>query len=331
MTELSKVLSSLGADECWHKHGTFKEHLIQVWRTLALWKQPQDVCRLGLFHSTYSNSFVNLALLQPNADRGILRELIGTEAEDLVHHFCIINRQELVFERCLKEGRVPPEGITMKHIRTQEPVHLSQSLVGTFLLLTIADYTDQWYGWQDNLLGNEDAGMKYEVQNARSLWPGSIKPGLWMSVMSRLARLVSQCDLPAMPPVFNGCSQILEAHNEVKARDLYWQAANGDSHDIEEAVPKLELAIELNPFAGEFHIVLAHCYLIKSRFSEGLAAVHAGLKLLIDWGTSYDKRMDWAAWIAWGRVLVIHGTDQTWPTDAWGIVNLGKVELSQAK
>lgn len=329
MTELSKVLSSLGADECWHKHGTFKEHLMQVWRVLALWKQPQDVCRLGLFHSTYSNSFVNLALLSPNADRGILRDLIGDDAEDLVHHFCIINRQELVFERCLKEGRVPAEGITMQHIRTGEPVHLSQSLVGTFLLLTIADYTDQWYGWQDNLLGNEDGLMQYKEQNAQSLWPGSSRPGLWMSAMSRLGRLVADCNLSAVPPIFENCTAILEAENEVKARDLYWQAANGERHDIKAAARDLEKAIELNPFAGEFHIVLAHCYLIESKFVEALAQAYNGIDLLVQWGTSYDKRMDWAAWIAWARVLVIHGKNQTWPTNAWGIINLGKVDISK--
>lgn len=26
------LLSKNGADECWHKHGTFKEHLFGTWR-----------------------------------------------------------------------------------------------------------------------------------------------------------------------------------------------------------------------------------------------------------------------------------------------------------
>lgn len=307
---------------------------MQVWRTLALWRQPQDVCRLGLFHSTYSNSFVNLALLKPNADRGVLREMIGSEAEDLVHHFCIINRQELIFERCLKEGKVPEEGITMKHIRTGEPVQLSKTLVGIFLLMTIADYTDQWYGWQDNLLGNEDGLMKYEHQNPSSLWPGSSKPGLWMSASSKMAQLVAQCGLTALPPIFDGCTKVLEAHDEVKARDLYWQAASGEgphANNITEAVKLLEQAIALNPFAGEFHLVLAHCYLIESRFEEALSAAQEGVKLLVQWGTSYDKRKDWAAWVAWGRVLAMHGKNKTWTTNAWGLINLGKVELSHER
>lgn len=123
--------------------------------------------------------------------------------------------------------------------------------------------------------------------------------------------------LLAVPPIFDNCTKILEAHAELKARDLYWQAASGENHDIKEAVKLLEQAIELNPFAGEFHIVLAHCFLIESRFEEALNEAQRGVKLLVEWGTSYDKRKDWAAWVAWGRVLAMHGKNKTWATNSW--------------
>lgn len=32
LPEYLEILSSHGADECWHKHGTFKEHLFGTWR-----------------------------------------------------------------------------------------------------------------------------------------------------------------------------------------------------------------------------------------------------------------------------------------------------------
>ena len=38
------VLSDRGADECWHKHSTFMQHLVGVWRSLTLF----SVC-LGRF------------------------------------------------------------------------------------------------------------------------------------------------------------------------------------------------------------------------------------------------------------------------------------------
>lgn len=59
-------LTERGAHQCWHKHGTFKQHLLGVWKVLALWEQPQALARCGLFHSAYSNSYVNLA----SEDRG---------------------------------------------------------------------------------------------------------------------------------------------------------------------------------------------------------------------------------------------------------------------
>ena len=81
---LIKLLRDHGAAECWHKHSTFLEHLVGVWRIMSLWEQSQDVARFGMFHSAYSNSFVNLAIFKPNADRQIVRDAVGTEAERLV-------------------------------------------------------------------------------------------------------------------------------------------------------------------------------------------------------------------------------------------------------
>lgn len=81
-----------GADECWHKHGTFKEHLFGTWRysvlptpspnfsscrILRLWGQSEAICRLGLFHSIYSNDYVNLAIFDCNQERDYLKDLLG--------------------------------------------------------------------------------------------------------------------------------------------------------------------------------------------------------------------------------------------------------------
>jgi hypothetical protein len=66
--ELPAMLEALrvsGAPEVWHKHGNFMTHLRGVWRMLAIWGQPAAVCRLGLFHSAYSNSFVSMVAHTP--------------------------------------------------------------------------------------------------------------------------------------------------------------------------------------------------------------------------------------------------------------------------
>lgn len=40
---LLELLFARSAGEDWHKAGTFKHHLLGVYRTLALWNQPREV------------------------------------------------------------------------------------------------------------------------------------------------------------------------------------------------------------------------------------------------------------------------------------------------
>lgn len=151
---LAAVLRAAGAGECWHKHGTFLAHLLDVHRILRLWGAPDAVARCGLYHSAYSNSYVNLAIFQPDTGRAHVAAVVGADAERLVHLFCVVPRQQLVHddllfhysdrdlvddlassEASLRDARrgvfddaqpwrrkiqrlLPPDGITVKHIRS---------------------------------------------------------------------------------------------------------------------------------------------------------------------------------------------------------------------
>ena len=140
-------LKSRGAHRCWHKHSTFLEHLLNTHNILQLWKVPQTSARMGLFHSAYSNSYVNLALLNPNniTERQLLQSWIGTDAEELVYLFCSIDRQALVVETLLKQGSIPTEGVTVPHLRHQgEEVHLSYETLRQLIVFTMADISDQY-------------------------------------------------------------------------------------------------------------------------------------------------------------------------------------------
>ena len=46
------------------------------------------MARCGLFHSAYSNSYVNLAIFKAGEDRDVVRNDCGSEAEDLIYKFC---------------------------------------------------------------------------------------------------------------------------------------------------------------------------------------------------------------------------------------------------
>ncbi|XP_075522353.1 uncharacterized protein LOC142555392 [Primulina tabacum] len=389
LPRLISVLRAAGAGECWHKHGSFLHHLLGVYRILKLWGAPDSVCLCGLFHSAYSNSYVNLAIFPPSsAGRDTVRGHVGDAAERLIHLFCIVPRQELIHDfllfkytdselvehlklseislKKINEGEeveeeecwrvklqslLPAQGINVKHIKTGEDVLVSRRVVAVFLLMTIADFSEQLFSFQDMLFENSDGRLEFTGNNTvLSLWPADGKPGLWMNSTSRMAaiytlivreeEMIKQMsgskyessprdeDLElVIPPVFEGCTRILDASEQIVARDLYWEAICSDGKMELEKVEELLLGcVEKNPFVGEAHIVLGQVYLGMKRFEAAEAAAQRGLRLIVEWGSPWDKRISWQGWIAWGRVLLMKAKENAWPDNPWGILNLGLVK-----
>jgi hypothetical protein len=390
LPSLVAVLRAAGAGECYHKHGTFLAHLLEVYRILRLWGAPDAVARCGLFHSSYSNSYVNLAIFQPDTGRDRVRAIVGAPAERLVHLFCVVPRHQLIHEDLLfhytdQELRdhlatsqaqsqapvdcdaaasteqeqpawrrklrslVPVDGMVARHIRTGEPVALSRRVVAAFLLMTVADFSDQYTDYQDELFGNEDGRLEFTGDNWAALWPGTGKPGLWVSAMSRVAalyNLIARDDQLLLqenkqqkvgdddalvgelvvPPVFEGCTRVLDPEEQKAARDLYWEAISGGGKRAAEGL--LRESIKRNPFVGEPWLVLAQVLLNEGggRYEEAAAAAARGVRLLLEWGSSWDKRMSWEGWVSWGRLMRDKAQRREWPRTAWGIINLGLVD-----
>ncbi|OVA07402.1 hypothetical protein BVC80_8825g9 [Macleaya cordata] len=389
LPSLVSVLRSVGAAECWHKHGSFFDHLLDIYKILKLWNSPNSVCLCGLFHSAYSNSYVNLAIFDPSTGRDTVRNHVGEAAERLIHLFCIVPRQSLIHDDLLfnytdqelvqhlklseislknaketgvfnseEEWRMklnsilPSEGISVKHIKTGDEVLVSRRVVAIFVLMTMADFSDQIFGFQDILFDNENGRLEFSGNNFGALWPGDGKPGLWMNSISRMgaiyALLVREEEIfieerkrvggnvsnegrdeeieLVVPPVFENCTRVLDAGDQIIARDLYWEAVcDGGKNGLEKAEELLLRCIEKNPFVGEPHVVLGQIYLTKGRFEEGEKEAENGLKLLLEWGSPWDKRMSWEGWVAWARVLVMKAKEKSWPQTSWGILNLGLV------
>lgn len=392
LPSLITILRSVGASECWHKHGTFLEHLIDIFRILHLWKSPYSVSLCGLFHSAYSNSYVNLAIFDPSTSREVVRGHVGVEAERLIHLFCVVPRQSLIHDDLLfhysdkelchdlekselslrnakekgifnkdeswrkkLQGLVPADGIKVKHIRTGEDVKLSRRVVAVFVMMTMADFCDQLFGFQDMLFENFDGRLEFKGNNFGAVWPGNGKPGLWLNSISRMGAVynlilreeeifleekkkmlgvkgVNGVDYErdehielVLPPVFAKCTKVLDARDQIVARDLYWEAMICEEglEKIEELLVK---SIEKNPFVGEPYVVLSQVYLTKGRFEEGEKEAERGLTLLLEWGCHWDKRVSWEGWIAWTRVLLMKAKEKSWPNTSWGILNLGLVK-----
>ncbi|KAK9052625.1 hypothetical protein SSX86_029255 [Deinandra increscens subsp. villosa] len=384
LPSLIAVLKSVGAGECWHKHGSFLDHLIDIYRILKLWGAPDAVCLCGLFHSAYSNSYVNLAIFDPSTGRDVVRRHVGDAAERLIHLFCVVPRQKLIHDDLLfrysdeselvqhvndsekslinarkgvfeledEEWRrkiqsiLPAEGIVMKHIKTGEDVNLSRRVVATFLLMTIADFSDQLFSFQDVLFDNSDGMLKFSGNDwATALWPGDGKPGLWMTSISRMGAIytliVREEQLYSLystssnrdeeielvtPPILQNCTKILTAKDQIEARDLYWEGVcEMSKRGLEGCAELLEGSVVRNSFVGEPHVVLGQIYLSQGRFEEAEKEAEQGLRLLLEWGSPWDKRMSWEGWVSWCRVLVMKAKERSWPQTSWGILNLGLV------
>ncbi|GLT87153.1 hypothetical protein SLE2022_052520 [Rubroshorea leprosula] len=385
------VLRSVGAGECWHKHGNFLDHLMDIHRILKIWKAPDYVCLCGLFHSSYSNSYVNLAIFDPNTGRDVVRGHVGEAAERLIHLFCVIPRQPIIHDDLLfkysdseliehlKQSEIsvknakekglfnreeiwrkklntliPANGITVKHIKTGDDVVVSRRILATFLMMTIADFSDQLFGFQDRLFNNHDGRLDFSGNSYTALWPGDGKPGLWLNSASRMGAIYTllvreeeiyveerkrtggievdkgrdeDIDL-VVPPVFDGCTKVVDAKGQIEARDLYWEAVclkdnpKGGQGKTEEL---LLGSIEKNPFVGEPYLVLSQLYLSQERFEEAEKLAEKGLTLLLGWGSPWDKRTSWGGWVAWARVLLMKAKEKAWPNTSWGILNLGLV------
>ncbi|KAM0949858.1 hypothetical protein DsansV1_C05g0057291 [Dioscorea sansibarensis] len=391
LPNLIELLKSAGAGECWHKDGCFLSHLTDVYRILKLWNAPNSIALCGLFHSVYSNSYVNLALFDVNSDgRETLRSLIGADAERLVHLFCIVDRQTLIHDdlifqysddelvhhlQCSEESVLklretgvsdtseswrqklqavlPAQGIKVKHIKTAEEVHLSRRMVAAFLLMTMADFSDQYYSFQDELFDNENGRLEFTGNSFTALWPGDGRPGLWMNSISRMGAIYNLIlreedifiqetitqrsqehkinnrdeDLElVVPPVFEYCTKLLDTEKQIAARDLYWDVMV--SHKRMETVEEmLKESCEKNRYVGEPYLVLGQVYVSTGKFEEAEKVAEEGLRLIMEWGSSWDKRMSWEGWIAWGRLILMNAKNKSWPKSSWGILNLGLVSL----
>ena len=343
-----QALKERGAHRCWHKHSTFLQHLTGVHNILRLWGQGPIIGRVGLFHSAYSNSYVNLALFDPTSERPLMQRLVGTKAEELVHLFCIIDRQDVVVNTLLKEGYIPSQGLTVPHLRNpDESVYLSPETLRLLLVFTMADIADQYFGWQDLLFGG--GGSKgsmiipgedrLERHQPTALWPGISKPGLWMSYISQLGQVARSYDRTEstnsdlggpvldVPPVFDNCTATLSVEAETRARDLYWSVATEEIQDAGEAMKALESCIALNPWAFEPYVLMAQQLLHQQHFDRARMAAQKALELQTQWGTAWDKRLSMGAWIAWTRVLLQRANDRDpWPRNAWDVNNLGLVK-----
>jgi hypothetical protein len=373
---LLEMLFARSAGEDWHKAGTFKDHLFGVARILTLWNQPREVVLLGLFHSVYSNEYVDLKLFDGSGNRAELAAALGEEAERLVHTFCTMPRS--AFTRRLAEiDRIPAEGLVLptragdtasptrpegasaptrpegasapprpegasaptrpegasSPTRPEGAMHIPARDCALFGVATLADIAEQWHSWQDEVYqGFPVLGQRPVAQHwAAAIWPGPLRPSASiLSLLARLARPLGALDpawgVPA-PPVFDAGRGALSPEDEAAASALYWQAVNRGLPLTTPAPTQaaLRAAIAHNPWVGEPRLMLAQIALGLGDWAEAEREAAAGLTLLAQWGTPWDKRIAWSGWVSWARILLQSAQRKSWPETLEGLNALGLV------
>ncbi|BAT77896.1 hypothetical protein VIGAN_02050800 [Vigna angularis var. angularis] len=53
-------------------------------------------------------------------------------------------------------------------------------------MMTMADFCDQLFGFQDVLFDNRNDRLEFSGNNLGAMWPGDGKPGLWLNSISRM-------------------------------------------------------------------------------------------------------------------------------------------------
>ncbi|WP_433287892.1 DUF6817 domain-containing protein [Micromonospora sp. CA-244673] len=104
-----------GAEQIPHPGGNLYAHLCRVSERLAVLGCGSDVQAAGLTHAVYGTDGFDLTLLD-RADRAVLRDLVGADAEELVYLYGACDRgrswRELaqtgqVFDRFVRQVRTP--------------------------------------------------------------------------------------------------------------------------------------------------------------------------------------------------------------------------------
>jgi hypothetical protein len=325
-----RLLAARNAAISWHKHGVFLDHLIGTYRILRLWGQPSATCLCGLFHSVYANEYVDLALFDVRSERGVLSDGVGREVEELVYTFCMMPRTEFVL-RMLGDAAPLREGMILADPKNGRRWELSPGVVRAFLTVTIADLAEQWFSWQDDVMGgypHTDRERGAAEYWSKALWPGRLQPsGASMSLLSRLAQHLPQ-GTGTVPPIFDHCSGLLTPEDEAAATASYWRVAGGETASLTaaDASEILLAAAERNPWLPEAYLYLAQLKLLGGEFGAALTQAERGLRLLLDWGTPRDKRIPWEGWVAWSRVLIKAAREEVWPKTLRDLNNLGLVE-----
>ncbi|KAH8059012.1 hypothetical protein JL722_5560 [Aureococcus anophagefferens] len=312
---IDDVLRRMGAMSAFvefpHARNTFFNHLKGTYGMLMAWNQPVAVARAGLAHTAYSGDLFEFFIFDPTVDRAEMRALVGGPAEALIYEFGTVARHEFVGLGAMMNNRShrlarPLIGGLDDRVATRSRVEgaktLSNREVADLIVVSIADYLDQGVttnGWRDH--------HQIDPLDTR-IFPGTVEPDVSLYWAAAACKAVRD-HLAVIPPIFDRCTADIAYEDEAAARDMYWrvvQDANRISGDA--AVAMIAAAIELLPYVGEMHVLLAQLHFRAGRHGEARDHAAVALDRMYAFGGTWDKRLTYESWIAFARLLFARST-----------------------
>jgi len=306
---LASFKTNTAFSEFSHARAVFKDHLRGTWATLSAWGQDPTIARAGLFHTGFSGDLFQFAFFDATSEvhRAELRKIIGEEAERLVYLFGTIDRGSLANLSSVIDPSIlgqpmalPDSGLINVGQRIHGSMGISTKDAARILVVTLADYMDQAVeinGWRDH----------HQVDAPLALYPGDGKPATFLYWVSSMFCAIRP-HLDIVPSLFDRCTSVISYEAERDARDAYWSVVLGEAAGTMSELEQealLRSAVQANRFVGEPHILLAQLAFRRGLYEDSVKEASIGLEKLYTLATAWDKRLNYDAWVAFSRLLIL--------------------------
>lgn len=138
-----------------------------------------------------------------------------------------------------------------------------------------------------------------------SLYPGDGKPAIALYWMSSICAAIKE-QLDVVPSAFHSCTSVLSYEQEIRARDCYWQVVlHEEELSYEKQRELLQESIARNPFIAEPEVMLGQLLFRRGDLTGAGEHSARALRKMYALGSAWDKRLSYATWVAYARVLLV--------------------------
>ena len=261
-------LEARGAQRLGHGRGSVMSHLQGTHDILAAWGQPAPGRLAGLMHNAYGTDAFECVLFDP-ARRDVVRNLLGGDAENLVHLYGAVHRSALMeycgseaLDRVARWRPMDRHGATVLDIGPRE--------LGDLLVMHLANIAEQ-----------------------ASLTDGG--PTCWLASTRALAGCIAE-HAETVPPLLDVCDFPASRQDEERALEAYDTALRTMAADAGAALTRMMAASAVLDGVAEPLLWLCCAALLRGDGASARDFAQRANAMLGAWGTPWDKRLTLAQW-----------------------------------